>query len=448
MRCLFSPVGDTDPVRNFRDGALLHILRHYKTDHVFIFLTKDMEMKEENEHCYTNGVKSVSPNTQITFIKSGITEPQNYEKLDVMQYEFDKCYSLYPDADWLLNTSSGTPQMKTVVSIIALDSAGYPNVKAIQVYSPEKSSNRGHPPCEKDDINDMIKMNEDNQEDAPNRCKELSLSLLKKHNVNSQIKALISDYDYSAAWKLARQNKSLYSSEVIKLLKHAMYREMLRTEEAQNIINEYKGNILIDKINSFDEYFQIMEMCQRKGNFSDFIIRLSPILVEIGYLYLKHLSSKVKNFKVRSWIRKNRQGVMLINRDGANVNNPEIVAYIEGYFMSALREGPLSFEIIYRICEYYASKDLKDDASHNDVTEIFGQLRKAEQNARNLVAHQITNMTEEKIRELTSDEDNPAGFDSRQIVKMLQKVIAIVRGKPVIWSYDNLNQIIADALKF
>ena len=32
MKILFSPIGTTDPVRNCRDGACLHILRHYHPD--------------------------------------------------------------------------------------------------------------------------------------------------------------------------------------------------------------------------------------------------------------------------------------------------------------------------------------------------------------------------------------------------------------------------------
>ena len=47
MRVLFTPVGDTDPVRGYHDGGMLHILRHYApVDRVFVFLTKEMEDKE------------------------------------------------------------------------------------------------------------------------------------------------------------------------------------------------------------------------------------------------------------------------------------------------------------------------------------------------------------------------------------------------------------------
>ena len=39
---LFSPVGGTDPISNQRDGALLHICRHYHPECVMLYLSKEM----------------------------------------------------------------------------------------------------------------------------------------------------------------------------------------------------------------------------------------------------------------------------------------------------------------------------------------------------------------------------------------------------------------------
>lgn len=88
-------------------------------------------------------VYKVAPQCKIEFIRSGITEPHIYERLTVLQDVFREKYRQYPDEEWLLNLSSGTPQMKSVMSLIGLD---YPQVKAIQVFSPEKgSNNKSHP---------------------------------------------------------------------------------------------------------------------------------------------------------------------------------------------------------------------------------------------------------------------------------------------------------------
>ena len=42
MKVLFSPIGGTDPISNFRDGAFLHICRHYKPDKVKFFMSKEI----------------------------------------------------------------------------------------------------------------------------------------------------------------------------------------------------------------------------------------------------------------------------------------------------------------------------------------------------------------------------------------------------------------------
>ena len=44
MKVLFSPIGNSDPWSNDRDGEMLHIVRHYKPDVVVLFLLKAFGM--------------------------------------------------------------------------------------------------------------------------------------------------------------------------------------------------------------------------------------------------------------------------------------------------------------------------------------------------------------------------------------------------------------------
>lgn len=41
-RVLYSCIGTTDPVRGMRDGGLLHILRFYRPETVYLFLSGEM----------------------------------------------------------------------------------------------------------------------------------------------------------------------------------------------------------------------------------------------------------------------------------------------------------------------------------------------------------------------------------------------------------------------
>ncbi len=51
-KLLFSPVGGTDPISNFRDGALLHICRVYQPDIVYLYLSKEMCEAQEKDDRY------------------------------------------------------------------------------------------------------------------------------------------------------------------------------------------------------------------------------------------------------------------------------------------------------------------------------------------------------------------------------------------------------------
>lgn len=42
QKILFSPLGGTDPISNFRDGSMLHICRIYKPDIVILYMSKEM----------------------------------------------------------------------------------------------------------------------------------------------------------------------------------------------------------------------------------------------------------------------------------------------------------------------------------------------------------------------------------------------------------------------
>lgn len=47
MSILYTPAGDTDPIRDCYDGAMLHIIRTYRPEYVRIFLSAEMSAKEK-----------------------------------------------------------------------------------------------------------------------------------------------------------------------------------------------------------------------------------------------------------------------------------------------------------------------------------------------------------------------------------------------------------------
>lgn len=445
MRILFTPAGDTDPVRGYRDGAILHILRHYEVDKVILFLTKEMEEKEEKMGCYTKGIYSVSPKVSITLIKSSITNPDDYESLTVIQDDFARIYEENPEAEWLINVSSGTPQIKTVMALLALD---YPKAKAIQVLSPEKKSNRGNPPCRtSEELVEMLDCNEDDQEDAPNRCQEPRLLLLKKHGVSMQIESLVKNYEYAGAYELVRLNPHLYSDMTKRLIQHAVYRRDLMWRQANKVISKYKEKPLITRPDDFSEYFQVMELRERKKQYPEFIVKLSPVLMELGIKYMEKLTC----FHLADCCEKRRSVKYYVTRYALNRHYPKLLDYLETQLGNIFRDGPLYFSTIVRICEYLQHNELKGHKNHERITCIFSNLRVVEERTRNLVAHEITNLDDHLIQKTTAENWNnslgiPGGLRAKDIISLLHEAVRLIMGRDIPWSYDNLNDKIIESL--
>ena len=165
-RILFSPIGDTDPVRYCYDGACLHIVRHYHPDKVVLFLTKAMSEKEKKSQRYSKSIKHVAPDCHIEIIHTDIEAAHLYDSfIDILPAEVHKINT--EENEVLLNLSSGTPQIKTVMAILSVEN----DLKGIQVISPNKASNSQTPHMEdEDDIEAVLQNNFDEYPDAENRC--------------------------------------------------------------------------------------------------------------------------------------------------------------------------------------------------------------------------------------------------------------------------------------
>ncbi len=447
MRILFTPAGDTDPVRGYRDGAILHILRHYQVDKVILVLTKDMEEKEKSMHCYAKGIESVSPKTDLEYRYTGITEPHKFEPLTMVQDIFEEEYRAHPGAEWLVNISSGTPQLKTVMALLALD---YPHIKAIQVSSPEGRSNRGNAACDTvAELVEMIELNEDNEEGAKNRCEEPPLYLLKRHGLTRQIVSLTENYEYAGALQIVRQNKDCgFAEETEKLLQHAVYRKDLMWKEANKVISAYDGKPLMDNPDDFTEYFRVMEMRARKKQYPEFIVKLSPVLMQLGLKYLKELN----RFDVNRCGRQGKSGIFKLEKQQIQTNYPKLLSYMETRLTKSFSDGPFYFTHIVWICGYLKENEYRGDRRHANVAAIFEKLRIVEERTRNPVAHEITNLTDAKIQELTARSDErspgiPGGLSADDIVKLLREAVRLIRGRDFSWNYDKLNDTIISSLR-
>ena len=445
-RILFSPLGDTDPIRDCHDGACLHILRHYQPERVVLFYTKDMENKERRDHRYTRAIHKLSPNCAIEEIFSGIVAAYLYEEFSkILPEAVQSVRDRYPEHEILINLSSGTPQMKTVLAMLAADTE---RCRGIQVPSHSGKSNRKNKPASDDvDVDILLEVNVDDEEGAKNRCEEPPLSVFRYHAEKNRIISLIHAYEYNAALTLARSS-SLVPADAKQLLKHAAARTDLLPDKARKILAEYNGQKLFlftGEEELLIEYFLIMQIDQENDHLSNFMLRISPFLDKFLLDYVQ------KN--VRGG-RQNPQNILnlsrYVKRKGGYILERERIKQAAHKLLKRLdreygdyKDSDLSFTLLIYYCDYMQEEGLtKDTKLHDDMMAELGKLGDI-RILRNNVAHQITNVTRESFQKVTQ-------MTPPALMAIFTQMLTLVYGgkvKEALTTYSRINSWLEEALE-
>ena len=271
MRILISAVGDTDPIRNFHDGALVHIARKYRPDKIIIIFSERTIGKKEN---IEKVLHAIDPEyvPEIVIHKPIILNADIYV-FDTMYDQFESIIQQYytKDDELLLNLSSATPQVKAALFII--NRLSEINVKAIQVPTPVNDSNENVPHDNVEDIEILIDTNEDNVEDFVDRTLEDESEKFLHALMKKTIRDFIKKYDYKASLELANQlpdfpglkdcRKKL--QDIVDSLDRQAVPQLLQkkkwSEEQKKVLNAY---LTID-------------LQKERGNFSEGLIRIKNL---------------------------------------------------------------------------------------------------------------------------------------------------------------------------
>jgi len=213
---LFSPLGMTDPIRGFRDGAMLHICRVYQPEKVYLYMTQEICNFDALDNRYEITLQKLARSLGITIATRKIKREKidNPQAFDSFFEEFNNnilhILAQNPDYSLLINLSSGTPQMKSALQILcALSDRPY---LPLQVTSPEKKSNLEAPVRAEYDIEAEWELNLDNSPAAfVNRCIVVTQKNYLAILQTEVIKKHILSYDYSAALVAAALNKRFLS---------------------------------------------------------------------------------------------------------------------------------------------------------------------------------------------------------------------------------------------
>lgn len=436
-KLLFSPVGGTDPISNFRDGALLHICRVYQPDIVYLYLSKEMCEFQEKDDRYQFCLRKLGEKLDHTFEIRTIERPElkDVQIFDAFILEYrellKKIQEQHPDCEILLNVSSGTPAMKSALQILA--ATGETKMQPIQVSTPQKKINPHSEDRENYDVDTYWELNEDNEDGFENRCMESQnfylVDEIRKETIIKQIRA----YDYVAALTIAEEMTEPLSDEILAMLRAASCRLKLNIHGIDQELKPYGIQFLPirdDSVRGIFEYVLNLEIKVKKEEYADFIRAITPVVLELFKIALKEYGG----IDWKQFCYKTKDGRWKWDIDKLKQNASVWEALNTGY-----RNGFSGTDI-------YADHLLKimgSSLKNSTMLQLSEEIRKIEANVRNMTAHNLVSVTEVWVK-------RNCGYTPVEIFELLKQYVKKLHFKIADedWnSYDVMNQMIIEKIQ-
>lgn len=443
---LFSPVGGHDPIANYHDGAMLHICRCYRPSAVYLYLSQEMVQRSRLDNRYEAALRKLGNSLGYEIEEIKIIERENLtdvQLFDAFYEEFetilDQIKSQYPEAEILVNTSSGTPAMKSALNLISALTKH--KITSVQVSTPNKKENPKNEDPLQFDLDSFWECNEDNRPDFEKRCDVFDQVNLLTKIKKEMIVQLIEAYDYHAALLIAEGIGEFISPDVTALLRAAESRLMLNQSGIDTALQGTGYQILPIRTNGrkkeIFEYLLYLQLRQKQGHYADFIRGITPVILDLLEECLEvNCNIDMKEFCVERIKYNGDREYRLSNKKLEQSEKGRYVQEIlKKRFQNEVKEQFYSSAQIYPILGELMQKD-------TDLCEILKRLDRVESEVRNVTAHQIVSVTDEWIQKKVS-------LSSGDIMKLL-KQLAVKAKLPVkneYWdSYDHMNRQIIELL--
>ena len=392
MKILISAVGDTDPIRNFHDGPLLHIVRVYRPEKIVLVHSERSLTKHDKLVKALKSIKDYSPE----IIQDGGVLP------DAQVAIFDKMYDTVSsivkkyisDDEIILNISSATPQI--ISAMFAVNRISDFNVTAVQVVTPQHKSNEGLRHDNQEDIDTLIETNLDNQSDYENRTLEDTGSKFSQDLTKRNLKALIDNYDYQGALELLRALKLPKKQESFSNIKELRKKltEISDTIKIQGMPDKIvKSKLLSNQAKSALNSYLNIDRNHKQGNIAEVLIRVKSLVEFILENYLNNHFLDVITYK--------EDGKPFLNAS----KYPEILKKFQEDAKMRGQEyhsGYLSLPAYIGILKFF-------EPNHDLLKHIY-KIQEINQ-VRNQVAHSLQAFDRKNLKKVSS-----AVFASKQIL--------------------------------
>lgn len=433
---LFSPVGNTDPIRYFYDGSMLHICRVYEPDVVVLYLSKEMVMNQRKDQRYTRTLKLLSEKMSHPFEirlieKTGLSEVQQY---DYFYQEFTEIIrkleeEMEEEDRLLLNMASGTPAMKSALIVMAT-LAEY-RFTPVQVSTPKKKSNLEFEERDEYDVEVNWELDEDNKDRFVNRCEEVRcLKLVRLLKINMIEKHILA-YDYHAAMAISRELQREISPVVCNFLGAADARLNLDWDTVCRKIPQYKEKFCFvkeDKNRKLFEYALGLEIKVKKGEYADFVRAITPLGVDL----LEHVLRLCCGIEINNYCTMDKKGKKW---DKTKLAGTEVKKYLEDAYKPQFKGK--------EVYSHHLNAIIQRTCKNRRLAEKVREYIEIEQNIRNVAAHEIISVTDAWIIRRTKK----SAAEIMQLIKYLCEAVKINTVEKNWNSYNVMNSLLIELLE-
>lgn len=448
-KILFSTLGMTDPIKNDYDGPLLHIMRHYKPQKVYLFMTKRVcELADQNDRYRVHAMELCKKESyDCEIIELRYEEIDNPQQFDIFYPVFEKelidIHNANPGCEILINLSSGTPQMKSACHLLALTTP-FP-VIPIQVTTPNESENYGSANY---DLETSWKNNLDNDPElgTNNRTQLVESDNLRYLFLREAAISNINAFNYSSALAILASVAEFVPEDVIHLLMAAQHRKNMDLREAKK--RSRLANYDLFPVKSGDaqelfEYLLLLDLQQNSGQLMDFVRGISPALSRLFECFLREKCQR--QVKLDYCVNKRHEpDHYWLKRDKLAEKDPSLLCYYDLRFPNGFRDSDLSCSTLLPMIEF----DCRPGGRFpNEKVLLKAQyMRSVEEKIRNPAAHNIVAVKEKQFMQLV-------GISSASLVKDMQWMFKITYPQYFntlenVWnSYNRMNEYIISRLK-
>lgn len=416
---LLSFLGTTDPIRGERDGAMLHILRHYRPEVVCLLFTPEVrELAEADERygkVFTH-LKAHWDGYAPTVLEQdfSVNDVSDMDELDKPLHDImNKLSREYADAEILVNITSGTPQMQMLLSQMVLELRYH--ARGIQVKTPEKKAGTTVRTNDSKnyDIDLEIECNEDEQEGAPNRCVEPEMFSVRRKNQWQQVEALLNQRCFRGVLEM---RPAPLSEELMALVKHMAYRNDLLPEEARKAIRGYGLSLKLylpensPAHQDICEYVLLMKNLLCSHSYTEFVLHMEPLTLRLQETLLNQLLTK-RYGRDLTHVQSPYRGRMRIEPGLMQTKMPDLYnrLYVSGTWES--RPSDLSTQLCDDMLDFLSAQPKETEA----YFRCYADLKEV----RNSLAHRLCAVTADEIKAA-------CGKKPEQIISLIEQCIPLL----------------------